>query len=259
MSKRNRDRRGEGQRPQGRRNVADDRADLPGQDPDDTAAAAERAALRADLENPDDESAGAAESYPGGAPESQHERWLKYGSNVVLVCVVVVVLAVLVTWLAQHPKAHAQIDTTKLKLYSLKPQTLQVIKNLKDNEKIEIVSLYTEKDESDDITAEQRPKMDYAGPVKDLLQEYKRNSNNITVDIIDPVANPAKVDALIERVTNQYGGEVKRYQDFLSNWPKTFKPVKEAVGRENAEVDRMQSALESSGGGMVSLAVQSVG
>src|SRR5436853_6167673 len=74
-------------------------------------------------------------------PESQRERWLKYGLNVALVSVVVIVLAGLIIYLAQDRKYSARLDTTRAGLYSLKPQTLNIIKN--NQEPIRIVSLYT--------------------------------------------------------------------------------------------------------------------
>src|ERR1051325_9928058 len=71
-------------------------------------------------------------------PESQKERWIKYGANVGLVSIVAIVLAGLVTYLAQ--KTNRRIDTTASGAYSLKPQTINLIKDLKG--KTKIVSLY---------------------------------------------------------------------------------------------------------------------
>ena len=43
-------------------------------------------------------------------PEDQRQRWLKYGSNVALVCLVVIVLAALVTYAAERKPY--RLDTT---------------------------------------------------------------------------------------------------------------------------------------------------
>src|SRR5258708_6473630 len=71
--------------------------------------------------------------------ESQKDRWIKYGGNVVLTSVVVIALAVLVVYLFERrPK---RLDTTASGMYSLKPQTLKIIR---DNPKrIKIISLYS--------------------------------------------------------------------------------------------------------------------
>src|SRR5438552_1837571 len=99
--------------------------------------------------------------------QSQSQRWLKYGANVVLAIVVVMLLAIAVTWLAQ--RFDHRIDTTSAGLYSLKPQTINIIRDNKH--KIRLVSLYSEKD------AKQKPNP-YAGPVRDLLEEYSRKGSN---------------------------------------------------------------------------------
>ena len=68
---------------------------------------------------------------------SQRERWLKYGGNVALTCIIAVALAVMATYAAgRHP---IRIDTTTEGLYSLKPQTIRIIQNIKSP--IRIVSL----------------------------------------------------------------------------------------------------------------------
>src|SRR5687768_3221655 len=71
--------------------------------------------------------------------ESQQERWIKYGANVVLVTVVVILLAGIITYLFQ--RTGKRIDTTASGAYSLKPQTTNLLRDLKG--KTKIVSLYT--------------------------------------------------------------------------------------------------------------------
>src|SRR5215208_273840 len=130
-----------------------------------------------------------AESPKPSMPESQKQRWVKYGANVALVSVVAILLAGLVTYLAQ--KTNRRIDTTASGAYSLKPQTINLIRDLKG--KTKIVSLY-QRPTPEQAAAE---KMDFAQPVMDLLDEYRRKGKNIDVDAIDPVTNPSKVDDLI--------------------------------------------------------------
>src|SRR5581483_5142578 len=124
---------------------------------------------------------------------SQKERWVKYGANVALTVIVVIVLAIALSYLARLYDVRR--DTTAAGLYSLKPQTQNVLKNL--NQKIKLVSLYAAKDDK------QKPST-YAGPVKDLLEEYARTSKNIEYQAIDPVTQ--STDALVSEAIAKYGG-----------------------------------------------------
>lgn len=149
-------------------------------------------------------------------PENQHQRWMKYGANVVFVSIVVVLLAIFVTALAQFSWAKARMDTTQAGVYSLKPQTKQILKDLRQN--VRIVSLYTNVKPPADA-AKAKDFVDYSTPVADLLEEYKRyGGGKVEVEVIDPTQNPAKVDDLIANVTERYGGEVKAYRDFLDGY-----------------------------------------
>jgi hypothetical protein len=70
--------------------------------------------------------------------ESQKERWVKYGLNVILSVIVVVALGAILCYLAAR-NAH-RADMTLSRSYSLKPQTLNVLNHL--DQKITVVSLY---------------------------------------------------------------------------------------------------------------------
>src|SRR5215510_7264579 len=161
--------------------------------------------------------------------ETQHQRWIKYGANVILASIAVVFIAGIVTFIAQ--KTGRRVDTTASGAYSLKPQTINLIKELKG--KTKIVSLY------------QKPapgagdKVDYAQPVMDLLDEYRRKGSNISVDSIDPVANPSKIDDLITEVTNTYGGEVKKYNEVLEAYPKVYDEIKKLALAETERVSKV--------------------
>jgi hypothetical protein len=162
--------------------------------------------------------------------ESQKERWIKYGANVALASVVVIVLAGLIIYIAQ--RTNRRIDTTASGAYSLKPQTLNIINDLKG--KTKIVSLYQQS------TPQQgADKMDYAQPVMDLLDEYRRKGKNIEVDSIDPVANPSKVDDLITEVTNRYGGEVKKYKEVLDAYLKVYEQLKTIATGEVEKIAKL--------------------
>jgi hypothetical protein len=122
---------------------------------------------------------------------------------------------------------------TQAGISSLNTQTKQILKDLKQN--IKIVSLYTNVNPPAD-TAKAKDFVDYAQPVADLLDEYKRyGGGKIEVEVIDPTENPGKVDDLIANVTERYGGEVKAYRDFLDGYTgagKTEEQIKKMLTDE---------------------------
>jgi hypothetical protein len=156
------------------------------------------------------------------APDSQKQRWVKYGANVTLTVVVVILLAAAITFLAQ--RYNRRIDTTAQGFHSLKPQTLSVIRDL--DEPVRIVSLYQRPDQQ----PEGEP--DYAQVVADLLNEYARKGRNITVENIDPVKDLAKKEELIQYVTQRYGGEVERYRTYVDDYQKVVQPLRDFAASE---------------------------
>ena len=183
-------------------------------------------------------------------PETQKQRWVKYGANVALVSVIVVALGFFVAAIAQSSRMKARIDTTRAGLYSLKPQTKQILKDLKQD--VRIVSLYTRaKPPARPGQEEEDPDEDRATLVADLLDEYKRNSGGkIEIEVIDPVESPSKVDDLIGNVTERYGGEVKQYKDFIEGYAgkdKVDDQIRKALTEENAQVQALnKDELEAS-------------
>lgn len=162
---------------------------------------------------------------PQFTSESQQERWMKYGANVVLSVIVVILLGGLVTYLAQ--KFSKRIDTTAAGIYSLKPQTVNLIKE--NAQKIKLVSLYSAKD------AQDKPN-EFAGPVRDLLEEYSRKGKNIEYEVIDPVKEPNKTDALVNEAMAKYGGAVAAYKSFFDEFTKTQKSLNDMANSEAALV-----------------------
>jgi hypothetical protein len=167
--------------------------------------------------------------------EDQKQRWVKYGVNVAVSIVAVVALGIALTYLAQRfPK---RVDTTQAGLYSLKPQTVNLIKDL--NQKIKLVSLYAAKTARD----EENP---YAGPVQDLIEEYARKSSNIEYQVIDPIKQPTQTDQLVNDAIARYGGAVKNYKDFISEFNKTYEQLNNLLTSQVAAVTNLP---ESPGSG----------
>lgn len=204
-------------------------------------------------------------------PESQKQRWLKYGGNVAIGSVVVIALAVLLIYLAQTSRK--RLDLTSGAQMSLKPQTKQIIKDVKQN--VRLISLYTAPTAADasarsgtESDTDRRARADRAAErqmrfdaVRDLLQEYGRTSDKVRVEQIDPLAEPSKVDALVAELTDKYGGEVAKYREFLNNdYPKAFAAIKKAAGEEADAISKLkfEAADENSELGDVALAQNTV-
>ena len=180
--------------------------------------------------------------------EDQSQRWLKYGSNTAIVCVVAVALAVLAVYIAQ--RKDKRWDTTASAQYTLKPQTLKVIDD--NAQHIQITSFYTKAKKTDAAygtntaaaDADASSTVDHqADVVADLLDEYATRGRNISVEEIDPKLNPSKADALIEQVTDQYGGEVKKYKAFTEALPDRFKRISDLATAEAAKVAPLAKQL----------------
>ncbi|HTL28221.1 MAG TPA: Gldg family protein [Tepidisphaeraceae bacterium] len=177
---------------------------------------------------------------PNYLPQNQQERWLKYGLNVGVAILVVIALGIAITWLAE--KKSRRIDTTASREYSLKPQTLSIIESLKSP--VRIVSLYSEpqktgRTDEERLSEGQNERTDYKQVVADLLEEYHSKGKNVEVETIDPVTTPSKVDDLITYVTDKYGGEVKRYKDFLAKYPEQFEQLRKLTTEEAQKVQKL--------------------
>jgi hypothetical protein len=157
-------------------------------------------------------------------PDTQSDRWLKYGSNVVLSIVLVIGLAVGVTMLGQH--ASARMDMTGGSL-SLKPQTVNIVNGLK--QKVTLVSLYARPDNAPDQAAQ-------AQRVSDLFDEYKNKSTNIDVRVIDPAKEKDKLEELHQEFISRYGSQIKNYKDYLEDWKSKFDQIKKMIDAEGKAI-----------------------
>lgn len=166
--------------------------------------------------------------------ESQHQRWLKYGLNVAVSVLAVVVIAGLLIYLAQ--RSARRIDTTAAGLYSLKPQTINIVNGLKG--KVKLVSLYSDTKFPQGMTKDEHAS--YKSAVADLLDEYRRKSGGkVDVELIDPVNQSIKVDDLVTDVTRRYASEIQKYKEFLDAWPKQNESLSSAAKSEAALVNEL--------------------
>jgi hypothetical protein len=158
--------------------------------------------------------------------ESQKQRWLKYGLNVALSVIVVILLAGIICYITTRNTK--RIDMTLTRSFALRPQTASILDHLK--QKVTLVSLYPRKtpDGKDD---------DKYQAVVDLMEEYQRKSpSNIETDIIDPQTERGKLEQLIETVTSKYGTEIKKYKGLLDDYPKIVDAVKKFADDQNKKL-----------------------
>ncbi len=162
------------------------------------------------------------------APETQHQRWIKYGSNVILSAIVVILLAAAVTYIAQWKGG--RIDTTVGRVNSLKPQSINILNQ--NPQKTKLVALYQQNvlEDGKEIPNPHRQ------PVLDLLEAYQGAAKNVEFEAIDPVKSPSKVDGLIAEVTEKYGGEVQKYKDAIGAFFKTYDQIRNTTSQQLTEI-----------------------
>jgi len=160
--------------------------------------------------------------------ETQRERWMKYGANVVLSSLIVIALAVMLTWLAQ---AHdVRVDTTVGETESLRPQSIDFVQHL--TQSIHIVGLYPR------VKGETH-EQDFFQPVADLLSEYSTRSSKIHSEMIDPDTDKDAFNKLVSEVTNKYGGAVQGYKVILDKVPDINKSLNDFFASEEAKFSKL--------------------
>lgn len=176
---------------------------------------------------------------PAG-PETQAQRWAKYGANVALMVVLAIVLAGLVTYIAE---AHdLRVDTTAQGINSLKPQTRNVLRDL--NTDIKLVSLYSKAESADGSARGARP-IDRGALVADLLDNYQRASKHITTQVIDPTDN-AKVAALQTELDDRYGGkDIAQYKRYIEGYDKVSDQLADLITKETGKIGALVTANQN--------------
>src|SRR5688572_8226879 len=164
--------------------------------------------------------------------ETQKQRWIKYGANVILTCLLVVGVVILALYILQ--KNSWRKDTTAAGSYSLKPQTVQLVRDSK--QKVKLVGIFSrnerQQSERKDDDAADVSAVRYQ-QVADLLQEYEQKSGGrITATMIDHITEPGKIEGLFQEVQQKYGNDVNRYQEVMKAYPDTVKKIKEVSQEE---------------------------
>lgn len=134
-----------------------------------------------------------------GSHDTQAKRQARYGTNVAVAVVAAVVLVVLINWIAERQLRKnlpasawkwVRYDFTAQRQYSLSPQTLQILGNLK--EPVQIVTLLASDSAYD------------AGQVIDLIDEYGRYSDKLSVDHYNPARDIAQMEIFLKSLRERY-------------------------------------------------------
>ena len=133
------------------------------------------------------------------------KRKLKYGVNTLIVTIVVLALVVVAYLVLMNH--NERIDLTKAKRFSLSPQTLNVLKRIKDP--VQVFVFYSK---SQNTTS-----------IRDLLSQYHYYNKKFNFEIVDPDLNPAKVK---EFNVTEYGEIVLKYG---SKTEKAKEPTEEGI------------------------------
>jgi hypothetical protein len=195
------------------------------------------------VEIPEADTLSAAGTIDETRPEDQQQRWLKYGANVAFSTLLVLALAGIAIWASagtvqMTEKVHGRADLSSDGSNELKPQTVQLIKDLPME--ITLVSLYP-KLKKDDAAARG---VDTYTKVLDVLNEYRKNSPKIRVETIDPVADPSRVDAWLGELRRKYSQNIDAYEKFLTDdAPKAIEEIRKLA---QAELKESEAAFKES-------------
>ena len=161
-------------------------------------------------------------------PETQRQRWAKYGSNVVLAIVLAIVVAGFAVYIVQSHDH--RFDLSSQGVNSLKPQTLNVLHDLGSD--VRIISLYSKASVNADAGAAGPRPVDKSGYVSDLLDSYRRASSHVSTEVIDPSTDKSKVDHLISDLEQRYGKEITNYKTYLDAYQATEKQLMQLTTAE---------------------------
>ena len=119
---------------------------------------------------------------------SQATRRAKYTLNVVVAAAAAITIVVLINWIAY--RQFVRFDLTATRRYSLSPQTVNLLDNLKSN--YQFVTLFNRTNP-------------YVDQARDLVEEYQRyGGNNLTVDHMNPGRDLSRVETFFETLRTRF-------------------------------------------------------
>lgn len=153
--------------------------------------------------------------------QTQTQRRVTFGVNVLIVIAVAIAITGLVNYIGYAYLFKYRKDLTATGEYSLSPQTRKVIASAE--QPVKIISLF-----GGSQNAQIQTRIDKA---RGLVEEYGFVTPKVTVQHIDPLREPARLDAF-------YSSIRERYQDRLS-------PLDNAVKEGLVGVEQMQQQMKA--------------
>lgn len=153
--------------------------------------------------------------------ESSASRRLRYGLNVSVLVISLLVILVAVNWLAAISPLRA--DLTAAREYSVSLQTQSLLKSLAEPVTLHLVFI-------------EREAGGLRKQVDDVLAEFTRRSDNVRVERLDPTnaLDVVKQDALVEQLKTIYADEIDAYSDAAAKGSEALKSLAEFATSENS-------------------------
>jgi len=137
-------------------------------------------------------------------------RRLKYGSNLVLLLVIAIVIIGLLAYLTTRPRLNRRFDWSTGGLYTLSQQTKNLLQEFDTKKQaVDIIDNFRPE------TATSTTELTQDQQVLDLLDQYTRQSTNIKL------TEPKTREELENKIRERYTGETKPYQQVV----KDFEPL----------------------------------
>jgi hypothetical protein len=145
------------------------------------------------------------------------KRHVLYGFNVaVLVAISIAVLTfVLIVMDRQQVRAHTQVDVSSGKINSLSGSTLKLLGELNQKGKdYKLISLFPEPSDADKRAGVGTEQEERRRRINDMLQQYARNSNHLTVDD----AGDKSRDDVEREIRDRYKGDLEPYRKAVADF-----------------------------------------
>ena len=129
--------------------------------------------------------------------DTQSQRRVKYGLNVVVAIAIAITLAVLINWISYRNfrSGGTRWDLTSTRQYSLSPLTRKVLDRFEGE--FRFVTLLDASDDSREDTQRAR----------DLVEEYARASSKVKVEHINPATELTKRDAFEKSIHSRFASQ----------------------------------------------------
>lgn len=154
--------------------------------------------------------------------ETQSNRRVKYGLNVLVAVLAAMAIVVVINWISYRyfRSGATRWDLTSTRQYSLAPLTNKVLDKI--NGEVKLITLMDASDESFEDTSRAR----------DLIDEYDRASDSLTAVHINPAIETGKLDDFRRGIHD-------RFADKLANLATGIKDIRHATQKAIDQIDNV--------------------